>query len=432
MILTRTRSGREVELYSFALTDMVRWGYQGLRNIRTSVGEKEAKGLPALQRAVRLRAEAIASLDLCCWRGKGPTKTRVATVWQDRLFSNGPQTNATNPVQTKFDFWETLETSLCWRGNAFVWMNEDQGRVTDWWALHPDQVQPRFDGGRSVFRVTVASGFVDPVGRGPGTYDVTADTILHIRGHGEGGQLVAPSPIQVYRDKLAGPIGRMRHEARMWRRGVAGQLGVEFPPGISREQADQWRETYRSNYEGTEGETTIVVGGGATLKPIGMTPSDMQFAEMEHLTVEDASRIFAVPANLLGVSGVSSAGRTVNLEQELAMWLRFGLGPELARIEDALYAHPLLFGASQTYPAFDTAGFVRGDLLTEATILQGFVQSGVLVPDEARHELGYEPHADGVGQIPQITPVGGSPNPMPMPTLQPGGKRNSDKGDETP
>ena len=47
------------------------------------------------------------------------------------------------------------------------------------------------------------------------------------------------------------------------------------------------------------------------------------------------------------------------------------------------------------------------------------MQSGVLLPDEARHELGYEPYPDGIGQIPQITPVGGAPNAIPMKPLKP-------------
>jgi hypothetical protein len=44
-------------------------------------------------------------------------------------------------------------------------------------------------------------------------------------------------------------------------------------------------------------------------------------------------------------------------------------------------------------------------------VLQQRVQSGILLIDEARHILGYDPLPGGVGQIPQITPVGGAPNP---------------------
>ena len=423
MILS-VRGGSTIHTRAFALTDMVRWGYTGLRSTQFGLaGLKDAQGIPAMHRAARLRAEAVATLDLYCWRGEGPNRERVDAVWQARLFRNGPQANQTNPVQTKFSFWETAEESLAWRNNAYLWKNKYEGKITDWWALHPDQVTAKYNADGSIFYVVeVSPGFVDPVGKGPARYEVPADVILHIRGYGDGGQLVAPTPIQVFRDKLQSTVGRQRHEARMWRRGIAVQQAILFPQGAGREQRDQFKEAYRSNYEGTEGETTVVLGGGAQIQRIGLTPADAQFVEMAHLTQEDAAQIMGVPADLLGVP----VGRPrPDLEQDLMEWLRFGLGPELDRIEEALYADPDLFGASLTYPAFDTDEFVRGDILTEATVLATFVQAGVLTPDEARHKLGYgDPLPDGVGRIPQITPVGGAPNPLlALPKPVAGGKK---------
>jgi HK97 family phage portal protein len=314
-------------------------------------------------------------------------------------------------LQTRFTFWETVEESMAWRNNAYIWNNVDpvSGRVVEWWALHPDQVTPQYDGsGGIVYRVEVAPGYVDPVGKGKGIYHKGPETILHIRGHGEGGQLTAPTPIEVFKQALEGPIGRQRHEARMWRRGTALQVAIEFPAGVGKEQADQWREVWRANYEGTDGETTAVIGGGGTIKPIGMTAADAQFAELADLTVQDASRIMAVPANLLGVQVVKV--RT-NLEEDLMAWLRFGLAPELGRIEDALYAYPPLFGGSQTTPGFDTSEFVRGDLQTETAILVALVQSGIITPNEGRHKLGYERDGDPNSDTLQVTPVGGTENP---------------------
>jgi hypothetical protein len=92
--------------------------------------------------------------------------------------------------------------------------------------------------------------------------------------------------------------------------------------------------------------------------------------------------------------------------------LRFGLGPDLHRIEDGLSSDEQLFPpGAQTYPLFNTDGFVRGDVQTESTILIGEVQAGIRTPDEARAARGLPPLPDGVGAIPQITPVGGAPNP---------------------
>lgn len=206
----------------------------------------------------------------------------------------------------------------------------------------------------------------------------------------------------------------------MWRRGTALQVAIEFPAGVTKDQADLWREGWRENYEGTEGDTTAVIGGGGQIKPIGMTATDAAFVDLSNLTVQDASRIMGVPANLLGYSILQRG--TANLEQDTTTWLQFGLGPELGRIEDALVADDQLFGteallAAQTRgslglrPGFYTENFVRGDLLTEDNITHQRIQDGRLLVDEWRIANGMDPLPDGLGKIPQIVPVGGAPNP---------------------
>jgi HK97 family phage portal protein len=390
---------------------MVRWGYNELRNIPgTGVTAGAVAGIPAINRAVRIRAEAIASLRLCCWRGYGGDRELVETVWQAGLF----EAQRANEYQTRFDFWDTAEESLCYRGNAYIWKNVDpaSGRIVEWYALHPDQVACT---GYGEYQVKVARGYIDPVGQGEARYEVGDDTILHIRGHGDGGTLEAPSPIKVFRDALQSPISRQRYENSVWEKGTAVKLAVQFPAGVTQQQAEEWKAGWKQNYEGASGDRTAVIGGGAVLTPIGMTNEDAQFVDMAHLTAEDASRIIGVPARLLGIL----VEKNVPLEQDLAEWLRFGLGPELFRIESALAADEQLFGQARTYPGFNTEDFVRGDLLTEDNVAHQRVQDGRLLVDEWRKQQGWPPLPNGAGMVPQIVPVGGGANPMPQPAPLP-------------
>lgn len=408
-MILRFSGGREYELRSFALTDMTRWGYTGLRNTPSAFGDPvaNAQAIPAIYRAARLRAEAVATLELKCYRGSGLDKTEAPGVWQAQLFSAPRQ----NEYQTKVAFWSAVEESLAFRGNAFIWKLVDPsiGRMVNWYALHPDQVEV-LDVNK--WRVRVGGQFIDPVGKGRAQYAVDESTLLHIRGYGSGGTLVAPSPVQVFRESLETALGRMRHEKRMWKRGTAIQQAVVFPPDVTPTQAEQWRGQFAANYEGSDGDTTLVLGGGATVTPIGMTAVDAAYVDMAGLTARDASMMMGVPADLLGVP-VQTRG-VPNLEQDLATWLRFGLGPELKTIETALAADPQVFPpGSQTQPFFDTDQFIRGDLVTEANIMHLRIQDGTLTPDEARAQLGLPPHPDGMGASPQITPVGGGANPIP-------------------
>lgn len=393
----------QIEHRAFALTDMVRFGYGDLRSGTGPVTETAAKGIPALYRAARMRSEAVAALQLCVWRGRGPDRAPNTNSWQSRLFTGAP-----NSVQTRFTFWETVEESLAWRNNAFIWKSTDpsSAQVVEVYALHPDQVKVQ---GPGKFAVTARGDYLDPVGRGDGVYHVDESTILHIRGHGNGGTLEAPTPIQVFKEALEAPIARQRHETRVWRKGTSMQVAVVFPQGVTKEQMDEWKPAWRDEYSGVNGETTPMIGGGADIKPIGMTQADAAYAEMAKLTVHDASRIMGVPSNLLGVQ---TERPVPNLEQDLAAWLRFGLSPELGRIESALEADDDLFGAARLlYPAFDTETFVRGDLQTEDNVAHQRVQDGRLLVDEWRATQGLPDLPNGAGKIPQVVPVGGGPNP---------------------
>lgn len=419
-MIVRTRNRGEVEYRAFALTDMTKWGYNRLRNFGSPVNPQAVRGLPAIHRAARIRAEALASLRLRCWRGEAPTRQRVDTVWQARLF-NG----AANEYQSRFEFWETVGESLAYRGNAYIWKNVDPLtlQVVDWYALHPDQVRCDDDGD---YVVKVMKGYLDPVGRGVGEYDVDQSTILHIRGHGEGGKLEAPSPIQVFRDALQSPLARQRYERNMWEKGANIGHAVVFPPGVPKEQADEWKDNYRANFEGTEGETTLVLGGGATVQPIGMTAKDAEFIGLAHLTVEDASRIMGVPTDLLDLK-IGERTTPGTLEDVLTRWYRFGLGPELNRIEAALQADQELFGnGARTIPGFEAEGVIRGDVKTEDDIAHQRIQDGRLLVDEWRESAGLEALPNGWGKIPQIVPVGGGQNPN-----APAQNQNGN-GEETP
>ena len=120
-MIVRTKNGEE--RFAFALTDMVKWGYTGLRSLSPAGGESSMRGIPAIARAARIRAEAVASLQLGAWRGENISRTRASNTWQDKLFRNEP-----NPVQTLHNFWETIGESLAYRGNGFIWKNKSGGK----------------------------------------------------------------------------------------------------------------------------------------------------------------------------------------------------------------------------------------------------------------------------------------------------------------
>jgi hypothetical protein len=123
-----------------------------------------------------------------------------------------------------------------------------------------------------------------------------------------------------------------------------------------------------------------------------------------------------VPASLIGGGkGIGQGGGPISPEHEARRWVEYGLVPRLERLEASFRRDPAMFGpGASVYPMFDNPDPVRGDRITEDTIRHQKVQRGTLLIDEDRALDGLPPLPGGIGQIPQITPVGGAPNSVPV------------------
>jgi HK97 family phage portal protein len=160
-----------------------------------------------------------------------------------------------------------------------------------------------------------------------------------------------------------------------------------------------------------------ILYNGAEVKQLGMPLVDAQWIETQERSDELAARIYLGPAASL-MSG-PAAGSSFKTEEETLRFMNFALRPRLARIEGAFRSDMDLFAGTELHPEFHIDDLLRADAATRAEVQHKQVQSGVLLIDEARADEGRPPLPDGIGQIPQITPVGGAPNPALNPA--PGG-----------
>jgi HK97 family phage portal protein len=374
------------------------------QNGGSAVTGQSIGGLPAADLAIRIASQAVAKLRrLDVWRGKQPNLQQVTGSWQARFFAGQP-----NERESWFDVFEQLEASLTARNNGYWWKLRDAaGRVGAVYTVHPDNVGARWnsDTREAEYRVRNDAGQWSDW--------LTAEDVLHFRvGYPEPGALVAPSPVQRFRDTFGAAQSKTRYESVLYDDGVLDSVAVTFPADVSPEQARQFRDMMKDQHGGVENRSKVrVFGGGATVQTIGLTPSDAQFIEAMNFDVQQIARIFGVTASLLGET--SGAGSKVPPlpEHEESRWYRYGLEPRLARIEEKIRSDRSFFGpGSRDFPVF-AANTIRADRQTEVAAYVSLVQAGIIVPDTAATELGYPPLPGGVGQIVQVTPVGGAPNP---------------------
>jgi HK97 family phage portal protein len=386
-----------------------------------TVTRRTAIRVPTVGAAVAFRASHVAMLDIGTYRDDGDAiPAKVTDSWQSRLLKGVP-----NPNQSWYEFWEIVESSLSYRGNAYVWKTRgNDGKVVALTALHPDQVFPyncNLENGRLRYPVAFMPLYPCPPDveyQGSGSLTVDKSVIWHVRGRGGMGETVAPSPIERYAQSIGAALAKQDYEASLYENGVLGGTVVSFPATMTRSKAEEWKKLWNDDNAGTNNAgRTKVIGGGATVSQIGMTQRDAQFIESVDLSVIDVANIFGVPAYFLNQN--ERAAKIVLPEHEEARWVNHYLAPELRRIEQSLYADTDIFGpGSKVYPRFDSAGLIHPDSATKAGILATKVQTGQWTPDEARSADGMPPLPDGIGKVPIFVPVGGTPFGMPATTNQ--------------
>lgn len=357
------------------------------------VNEETASGLPAVGRAFRLIAGLVGGLPLGVYEGrKGDKRERPDSPSAALL---------RNPVigMSAFDWRYDVAMSLEATENAFLLKRRARGRVVELMPVPAALVSARVDrdGSKRFAVLTPQQGMVE----------LGAADLLHIRGQTVAGGPFGVSRIWQHRDPLGAMQAAQRFEGSYFRNHARPDVVFSLPETVTVERAREWKEMMAAQYGSPDNAgKPMIIGGGAKLDTIELSLRDAQFIEAKKLNVEEVGRILDVEPVLLG--GAALEQQDVNVTER---FLAFQLWPRLNRIAEGLRADLDLFPTGDSlYPAFDVDELMFASVLTKATVQHRQIQSGVLLPDEARADNGRPPLPDGLGQIPQVTPVGGAPN----------------------
>lgn len=356
--------------------------------------------IPAIACAVRLVSETIAGFVMRTYTGRAEQRQPVLDTQQADLFQDPDMRTSS------FQFWEDVITSLeLWRG-AFILKRTARGRVVALEVLDPDYV--------------AVTEWLD--GRPPTIHawsdgqrvDVTQE-VIHIRGW-------SPNPAaaqgvgttELHRTSIRGAQDYESFRGRYFQNDATPGIVLSHPGNPTTEQRVDLMRSWLRRHQGPDGRLLPgLVWGGMDVKQLTSSMRDAQATELADAIVRDVAREFRIfPPALLHAAVDSNAG-IISAEATADMFMRFSLQGRMRRIERAFAADRQLFPDRALYPRFDTAEFTRGDIATMAARVHQLTQVGVQTPNEGRAEVGLPPHPDG--DVLQITPVGGSPNPNPPP-----------------
>lgn len=367
------------------------------------VTSERAFGLTLFGAAVRLVAGITASATIQVFQGTGGLKTLKDTSWQALLF-NQPWLE-----QSSFDWLWDIAASLETCENAVLQKMKYQGKVTELIPVDMGLVDIYRDRqGNKVIAVRQQNGSVQKF---------STDDMLHIRGQTLGAGVAGVSKIFQHRDPIGAMLAAQHFQGAYYRNHQRPDIALLFPAGVTQAQANEWRDSWTTEYGGADNfGKALPLGGGATIQPIPINLKDAQFLEARQFDIEEGSRIVDVHPLMLNHSPDRLQGDALAGAKD--HFLHVQMPPRIIRIAQAFKADPDMAFTNGLYPQISLDDLAFLDPLTLAQVEHERIQDGTLLADEARGRRGEPPlppipddPTQTPGMVPQLTPVGGAPNP---------------------
>ncbi|SMX28608.1 Phage portal protein [Pelagimonas phthalicica] len=261
-----------------------------------SLTKQAFAGNPVGFRAVKLIAEAAAALPLVLQ----DADMRYAEHPVLKLIA-GP-----NPAQGRADFFEALYGQMLLSGDGYVEaVSGEQGVPFELHVLRSDRMRvvPGADGWPVAYEYSV--------GGRKHRFNVTGPVsqVCHIKNFHPQDDHYGLSPLQA-----AAQAVDVHNSASRWTKGLldnaarpSGAIvwkGAEGQGQLSPEQFDRLTHEMESMHQGARNAgRPMLLEGGLDWKPMGFSPSDMEFLKTKEAAAREIATAFGVPPMLLGIPG---------------------------------------------------------------------------------------------------------------------------------
>ena len=282
-------------------------------------------GNPVGFRAVRLIAEAAAALPL---------------VLQDaaRRYDQHPVIELLarpNAAQGRAELFEALFGQILLTGNAYLEAVGDEGLPVELHVLRSDRmsVVPGADGWPVAYEYHV-NGRKHRFALGQGVTPVCHIRSFHPQDdhYGFSALQAAASAIDVHNSASRWSKALLDNAARP--SGAIVYKGVDGQAGLSQDQYDRLVSEMESQHQGARNAgRPMLLEGGLDWKPMGFSPSDMEFQKTKESAAREIAVAFGVPPMILGIPGDSTYA---NYQEANRAFYRLTVLPLATRVASAV------------------------------------------------------------------------------------------------
>jgi len=369
--------------------------------------------VPAVLIAVTFLSRTMAALPLHAYRDADGDAEKVDGELQ-MLLNEAPNAEWSSFAFRQY-FWQQVFTG----GRGLAWIERDGVKPVAIWPMDPSQTTIRRVAGRKFYRHA--------------GQDYPAADVIDVPFALKANQLDSYGPIHMGRKAIGLAIAMADFAAGFFGSGGTPPLALEGPlpagpEGMKRAQADIQRAIDLAK---KAGRAFFGIPPGHKLTPVATDPDKGQMVEARLFQIQEIARLWGLPPVFLQDL---SKGTFTNTEQQDLQLCKHLVGQWAKALEDELNLK--LFGQRRRARKVkhNLDGLQRGDFKSRIEGLARAIQTGQLMPDEARALENRPAYADGVGAKPYIqgatVPLGTAPAPIGHnggPALD---DDNGDKGDD--
>lgn len=294
--LKKAQASRVAEHKASATGRVVAWGNAGrvAWSPRDSVSLTRTgfQGNPVGFRSVKLIAEAAAALPLICQDAEQRYEVHPVISLMARP----------NPGQGRAELLEALYAQILLSGNGYVEaVSADQGLPAELHVLRGDRMSlvPGADGWPVAYDYTV----------GAKKHRFAPELICHIRSfhpqddhYGLAPMQAAATAIDVHNAASRWSKALLDNAARP--SGAIIYRGADGAGNMSEDQFERLQTEMDSYHTGASNAgRPMLLDGGLDWKPMGFSPSDMEFQKTKEAAAREIALAFGVPPMLLGIPG---------------------------------------------------------------------------------------------------------------------------------
>lgn len=292
-----------------------------------------------------------------------------------------------NPWQTSFEYREMLGMHVGLAGNAFSFINRGlRGQILELIPFTPGSVTvTREDDFTLSYKVTGQSGSMQ---------SFPAEAIWHVRGPSWNSWMGLES-VRIAREAIGLSMATEEQQARLQKNGARTSGAYSIEGSLNLSQYTQLRDWLAREVEGIDnsGKVTIMDRGAKWLNT-SQSGVDAQTLETRRMQIEEICRFFRVNPIMVGAESKNTT--YASAEQMFLAHLVHTLAPWYSRIEQSIDANLLTEQdrANGVYANFVEEGLLRGSAVNTKDVLLGYVNGGLMTPNEGRSKLDMNPDAD--------------------------------------